>query len=75
MAKGLIQAGSSAVCCMEKLPEAPSECLRTRDLSLLALQLYLGSAGGRYLDSCLAIHGFSVEGGAKQLVHYPGPTL
>lgn len=66
MAKGLIPAGSSAVCCMEKLPEAPSECLRTRDpLSLLVLQLYLGSAGGRYLDSCLSIHGFSVEGGAK----------
>lgn len=76
MAKGLIPAGSRAVCCMEKLPEAPSEWLRTRDLpSLLALQQHVGSAGGRYLESRLSIHGFCVEGGAKQLVHYPGPTL
>lgn len=61
---------------MEELPQAPSEWLRTRDLlSLLALHLCLGSAGGKYLDSCLSIHGFSVEGGAEQLVHYAGPTL
>lgn len=63
-------------CCMEELPQAPSEWLRTRDLlSLLALQLCLGSASGKYLDSSSSIHGFSVEGGAKRLVHYAGPTL
>lgn len=60
---------------MEELLQAPSEWLRTRDLSLLALQLCLGSASGKYLDSSLSIHGFSVEGGAKRLVHYAGPTL
>lgn len=66
MVKGLIPAGSSAICCTEKLPEVLSEWLRTRHLpSLLALQLYLGSADGRYLDSFLSIHGFSVVGGVK----------
>lgn len=54
----------------------PSEWLRTRDLlSLLALQVWLGSAGDRHLDSCLSIHGFGMEVGAKRLIRYPGSPL